>query len=275
MKKLTKSVVPIIESVFAELTQSEKVIATFFIENKDKAIDFSSNGISERIHVSEASLTRFAKKCGFTGYREFIYRYRTNINENENVQGELIQKVLTDYDEILSKTYSLIDEEQIRNIVAYFSESKRVYFYGIGSSGLVAKEMKLRFMRLGLYCDAITDPDTMKMNSALLDSDSLVIVLSISSKNPALLAAVEQAKKNNVKIVLFTANKTETYEKLCNEIVSIATRHNLSYGNRISPQFPLLVMLDAFYAYYLNSDVDNRAEKFTSTLEALDEKREE
>ena len=45
MKKLTKSVVPIIESVFAELTQSEKVIATFFIENKDKAIDFSSNGI--------------------------------------------------------------------------------------------------------------------------------------------------------------------------------------------------------------------------------------
>ena len=65
--------------------------------------------------------------------------------------------------------------------------------------------------------------------------------------------------------------KTEIYEKLCNEIVLIATRHNLSYGNRISPQFPLLVMLDAFYAYYLNSDVDSRTKKFSVTLLALDE----
>lgn len=270
MKNLTKSVVPIIESVFVELTQSEKVIGNFFIENKDKEIDFSSQAIAERIHVSEASLTRFSKKCGFSGYREFIYQYKANIDGAGKVQGELIRKVLTDYDEILRKTYSLINEEQIKNIIEYFSESKRVYFYGIGSSGLVAKEMKFRFMRLGLFCDAFTDPDEMRMNGALVDSDTLVIVLSLSSKNPALLSAVEQARKNNAKIVLFTANKTEVYEKLCNEIVLIATRHNLSYGNRITPQFPLLVMLDAFYAYYLNSDIDSRAKKFSSTLLALE-----
>ena len=269
MKKLVKSVVPLIESVFSDLTQSEKVIATFFIDNKEKDIDFSSQAIAERIHVSEPSLTRFSKKCGFTGYREFIYRYKANINEAVSVQGDLIQKVLTDYDEILSKTYSLINEEQIRNIVEYFSVAKRVYFYGIGSSGLVAKEMKLRFMRLGLICDACTDTDVMRMNSALLDSDSLVVALSLSSKTPVILSAVQQARKNNAKIVLFTANKTEIYEKLCNEIVLIATRHNLSYGNRISPQFPLLVMLDAFYAYYLNSDVDSRTKKFSVTLLAL------
>ena len=40
MKKLVKSVVPLIESVFSDLTQSEKVIATFFIDNKEKDIDF-------------------------------------------------------------------------------------------------------------------------------------------------------------------------------------------------------------------------------------------
>lgn len=49
MKKLVKSVVPLIESVFSDLTQSEKVIATFFIDNKEKDIDFSSQAIAERI----------------------------------------------------------------------------------------------------------------------------------------------------------------------------------------------------------------------------------
>lgn len=270
MKKLTKSVVPVIESVYKDLTQSEKIIADYFIENKDKNEGFSANSIANKLHVSEASLTRFSKKCGFNGYREFIYRYKANIQHGETIQDELTQKVLTDYDEILNKTFSLLDEKQIKRVVSLFTNAKRVYFYGVGSSGLVAQEMKSRFMRLGLFCDAFTDPDLMKMNSALVEDETLVVALSLSSETDAVLSAVEQAHKNKAKIILFTANKTGSYEKLCDEIISIATRKNLSYGNRISPQFPLLVMLDIFYAYYLNIDVDSRAKYFSSTLLALE-----
>jgi len=49
----------------------------------------------------------------------------------------------------------------------------------------------------------------------------------------------------------------------------------LSFGNRISPQFPLLVIIDVLYAYFLRSDFDSRQEIFSSTLSALDEDIEE
>jgi len=271
VKNLDQSVIPTIESVYTTLTDSEKTIADFFINNVEEIDDFSANYISEKLHVSEASLTRFSKKCGFNGYREFIYNYKSNMSMGSNIQRQLTKKVLADYDEILNKSYSLIDEEQIESIIKLFTDVKRVYFYGIGSSGLVATEMKSRFMRLGLYCDTLTDPDMMQMNSALVNQDSLIIALSISSKTPSLLSSLEQAYKNDAKIVLFTANINNKYEKVCHEIVSIATRKNLSYGNRISPQFPLLVILDIFYAYFLNSDVEYRKEMFSSTLSALDE----
>ena len=272
MDDLNKSVVPVIESVYENFTTLEKNIADFFINNFDKDEDFSAINISRKLHVSEATLTRFSKKCGYAGYREFIYIYKTNISENPKKHRQTTEKVLSDYDEILGKSYSLIDEEQLEHIIQYLIESKRVYFYGIGSSGLVALEMKSRFMRLGLHCDAFTDPDMIKMNSSILDEDCLVIALSISSTSPVIVSALQQVHKNNAKSVLFTANINNVLKEVCNEIVSVATSKNLSYGNRISPQFPLLVMIDIFYAYFLNSDINTRREYFTSTLLALDEK---
>ena len=271
MNNLNKSVIPIIETVYDTLTNSEKTIADFFINNIEDA-NLSASSVASNLHISEASLTRFSKKCGFSGYRQFIYEYKNNIIENPHNYQQLTKRVLADYDEILNKSYSLIDEEQIERIIQLIIEAKRVYFYGIGSSGLVAQEMKSRFMRLGLYCDAFTDPDQMKINSSLLDEDSIILGLSVSGEAPALQNAFKQAGKNKVKTVLFTANKKKPFTDICNEIVSVATSQNLSYGNRISPQFPLLVIIDIFYAYFLNSDFDSRKEIFSSTLSALDEK---
>lgn len=272
MQDLSKSAVPIIESVYDTFTNSEKTVADYFIHNMEEDEDFSASNISKKLHVSEASLTRFSKKCGYSGYREFIYAYKSNITEDSNIQHRLTKKVLADYDQILNKSYSLINEEQIERIIKLIIRAKRVYFYGIGSSGLVALEMKSRFMRLGLHCDAFTEPDMIKMNSALLDEDCVVITLSISSDSPIMLAALQQAKSNQAKLVLFTANKNNAFKDICDEIVPIATSRNLSFGNRISPQFPLLVIIDIFYAHFLNSDINTRKEHFISTLLALDEK---
>ncbi len=275
MQELDKSVVPIIESVYETLTESERIAADFFINNAEQALDFSASYVSKLLHVSEASLTRFAKKCGFSGYREFIYVYKLNITEPSNPHTQLTQNVLADYDEILNKTYSLIDEKQIEHIIQLIINAKRVYFYGIGSSGLVAQEMKSRFMRLGLVCDAFTDADLMKINSSLLDEESVVIALSISSDTAVILDSLEQAQQRNAKTILLTANRKTSVDENCDEVVSIATRKNLNFGNRISPQFPLLVIIDVLYAYFLRSDIDSRKKIFSSTLTALDEEIKE
>lgn len=272
MENLNKSAIPIIESVYNTLTNSERTIADYFINNVKEEEDFSAANIAKQLHISEASLTRFSKKCGYSGYREFIYDYKANIAEDPHVHHQLTKKVLSDYDEILNKSYSLINEEQIEHIIQLIIDAQRVYFYGIGSSGLVAQEMKSRFMRLGLYCDAFTDPDMIKMNSALLNENCVVIALSISSESLVIQTALEQAHENKVKTVLFTANRKIAFKDICDEIVSVATSKNLSFGNRISPQFPLLVIIDIFYAYFLNSDFDSRREIFSSTLSALDDK---
>lgn len=272
MDDLRKSIVPIIESVYESFTASEKIAADYFISDAQVDEDLSASSVAEKLHISQASLTRFSKKCGYTGYRQFRYEYTLNITEQPNIQRELTKKVIADYEEILNKTYSLINEEQLEKVIEMMIKAEKVYFYGRGSSGLVAEEMKSRFMRLGLYCDALTDPDMIKMNSALVDESCLIIGLSISGGSEGLITGLEQAHKNKAQTILFTANSQKSMDDFCDEVVLVATSRNLSYGNRITPQFPLLVMVDIFYAYFLGSDFDSKGQIFSSTLSALDQK---
>ncbi|MCI5972188.1 MAG: hypothetical protein MRZ08_04035, partial [Anaerococcus sp.] len=65
---LTKSVIENIESNYENFTPVEKNIADFFIHNNKKG-DFAAKKLAEKLFVSESSLSRFAQKCGFRGYR--------------------------------------------------------------------------------------------------------------------------------------------------------------------------------------------------------------
>lgn len=75
MKGYVSSLLPRIEANYHNFTNLEKTIADFFLNNTEKT-DFSAKAISGKLFVSEASLSRFAKKIGYRGYREFRINQR-------------------------------------------------------------------------------------------------------------------------------------------------------------------------------------------------------
>lgn len=162
MEYYVKSVISIIESNYHKLTSAEKTVADFFIHNNQNT-DFSSSHIAELLYTSKATLSRFAKKIGYRGYQEFIYQYENTFEEKEEKITGNTKIVLNAYQEVLNKTYNLVDEAQIGRIVGYLNKADRVLVCGCGSSGLSAKEMEIRFMRIGIDVDSMTDSDMIKM----------------------------------------------------------------------------------------------------------------
>ena len=72
-------IIPLIESYYHTFTPLERTIADFFIHNTEEQ-DFSSRNISGLLYVSEASLSRFAQKCGFHGYKKHLfYRFLQHV----------------------------------------------------------------------------------------------------------------------------------------------------------------------------------------------------
>lgn len=66
MEHFEKSIIPVIESVYPSFTPLERTVADFFIHNTDES-DLSARHVSELLYVSEASLSRFAKKMRLHG----------------------------------------------------------------------------------------------------------------------------------------------------------------------------------------------------------------
>lgn len=269
MAHFDQAVVEQIKEAYEELTAVEKSIADFFIENNED-VDFSSKSIAGRLYVSEASLSRFAKKCGYKGFREFIYNYEKNFYSQQALNiDQLTRRVLQSYQELLEKSLKLVDEQQMARVARLLSECGKTYIFGMGSSGYAAHECKLRFMRVGLNVEAVSDSHVMKMTSALVAPDTLVLAFSLSGKTRETMSAVRQAKERGAKVILVTSNQDTGLFDCCDEILYIAAQRNLEIGMDISPQFPILVMVDIFFAYYLNTDFYHKTAKYADTLAAL------
>ena len=140
MAHFDKDVIPQIEAVYATLSPTEKVVADFFIHNR-RRMDFGAPNIADILHVSLASLSRFAKKIGFAGYREFIYKYKEDLREDtaQTVPDQWSMQALSSYQELLDKSYALVNERQINALSDMLSTYQRIYVYGRGSSGLAAQ----------------------------------------------------------------------------------------------------------------------------------------
>ena len=274
MKEFEKTVIPVVESNYDNFTCTEKTIADFFINNK-KSMDFSSKSISKYLSVSEAALSRFAKKAGYNGYREFIYNYQDTFIEGESKVDGYTEEVLNVYQELLTKSYNLIDLEQIKRVIRLFSTKKRIYVYGLGSSGLVAQEFKFRFMRMGVDVESITDTHLLMVNTARINKDSIVIGFSISGTTKEVLDAMKIAKKRGATIILITSKNNTTNSNLFDEVVLTSIKKNLEYGNVISPQFPALIIVDIIYAHYIQEDRKNREAIYDLTLRAIIDRNSE
>lgn len=271
MEYYVKSVVPIIESNYDKFTAVEKVVADFFIHNQKK-MDFSIKNISELLFTSKSTLVRFAQKCGYHGYKEFIYQYEeTFIERSEKITGNT-RMVLNEYQELLNKAYSLVDEVQIAKITGYLNKAERVLVCGRGSSGLSAKEMEIRFMRIGVNVDSLSDSDMMRMSSVFQNKNSLVLGFSISGEREEVLYLLKESYNKGAKTVLFTSKSRAEFDEYCSEVVLLPSLKHLNHGNLISPQFPILVMLDIIYAYYVEQNKYIREGMHDSTLRALEER---
>ncbi|VTS72290.1 MurR/RpiR family transcriptional regulator [Streptococcus australis] len=267
MKK--QDIATIIDLHFEELTELEQEIARYFLQVDTIVDDLSSQQVTQKLHVSQAALTRFAKKCGFTGYREFVFQYQHQANKQDthsHKHSPLTKRVLRSYSNLREQTQDLIDEAQLERVAQLIEDAERVYFFGTGSSGLIAREMKLRFMRLGVVCEALTDQDGFAWTTSIMDENCLVLGFSLSGTTQSVLDSLLDAMEMGAKTILFTSAPNKNSQAYT-ETVLVASHSQSSYIQRISAQLPMLILIDLIYAYFLEINRDSKEKIFNSYWE--------
>jgi RpiR family carbohydrate utilization transcriptional regulator len=86
------------------------------------------------------------------------------------------------------------------------SKRRRIEFYGVGNSGIVAQDAQHKFFRLGVNTAACSDGHVQLMSATMLGAGDCVVVISNSGRSRDLLDAAEIARKKGATSIIITAS---------------------------------------------------------------------
>ncbi len=192
-----------IQSVYPNLTKSEKKVATYIMKHIDDIAAQTLAQMSKTARVGEATIMRFIYKLGYENIAQFkISVVRENVvnhesNDNDESPEAYAKKVF----KLMNDTIQANADQDIQRIADLIDQASHIYFFGNGTSGYGAEVAAYRFFRAGVSCEAITDIHMMAMKSALVREDELVIAISQSGDNSDMVHAAKRVKKNHCPLI--------------------------------------------------------------------------
>lgn len=238
-----------------KLTRKEHQIADYLLENPaPEKIEL----LADQIGVSASSLTRFTKKLGFSSFKEFYYRFQQQLTEHHPVvSGEKYDALHHEYINILHDFHELLDGQTAKKLCTEIHNRAGFHVFGTGFSTLAAQDLKLRFRRLGKFVEIISDIDSMDMYGPLLQSDDLLLVISLNGRNERLIKYLSTLKERNVKVGCMTSNKKSRIIAFADYVLLTSSLNGEESTGMISAQFPLLMAIDFLYYNYISQFRDS------------------
>ena len=113
---------------------------------------------------------------------------------------------------------------------------------------------------------ALTDQDGFAWTTSILDENCLVIGFSLSGGTQSIINSLIDAQAMGAKTLLVTGHPNKVKETFT-EIITVAIQSKPEYILRISAQFPMLLMIDLLYAFFLEIDREKKEKIFNSFWE--------
>ena len=250
------------------LTENDRKIIKYLLANKDTILNKTIVDLSEEIHVSPASITRFCKKVDFNSFQEMKFHLGGRPTEL-NKADDTLDTIYNYYQSIIKSTQQFISEEQTTRIVSLILNAKKVVFCGIGNSGLIANEFNSRIERMGINSNSITDTHAMLMKTSLLGESDLLICFSNTGKTKSVIDSAKLAQENHVPTVVVTNYDDTLLTKFANEVVLISSYKYIDDEKFVNSQLPGLFFLDLLIYKLLSND--KLMVNYQKTLKAINE----
>lgn len=270
------SVISKIKEMQNEMTAKEKKISKYILQHLDKIMYMNTYEIAEKCKVSQASVVRFAKKLGYSGFPEFKISFGRDmgrrdaedkvnfiyedIHETDGLD-ELVKKIVYANSNIIQDTYSILDISSIREAVNLIKQSRKIFLLGAGYSGIVAKDFHFKLWELGFHSMFESDYHIQLASISTLDENDLVFVISQGGKTVDVYNLVKEAKKKKVKIISLTQMSSNPIRDLADVKISTVIERNNFRSTALSSRIAQLTIIDILYVTLITEN-KQLAEKY-------------
>lgn len=206
--------------------------------------------IAARAGVSQPTVIRFCRTLNFKGLPEFKLALSGSISQSglpfvhaelntDDTMGDVMEKVLGNTAAALLGARRTLNEDALENAIAMLTHARRIEFYGVGNSGIVAQDAQHKFFRFGISTVAYSDTHIQLMAAAVLSPHDVLVVVSNSGSSIEVLDAVSIAKENGAQVIALT-RPDSPLAQLADCVLSVASQED---AGRYTPMVSRLLQL--------------------------------
>ena len=209
-----------IKSSLSNLAPAEQRVGKLLLTDPRTFSTLPVTELAERAQVSKPTVVRFCRSMGYEGLSDFKLKLAGSLSEGvpfihrnvgaQDSSNEVLVKVIdntvTAFLKYRNDASSAAIDKAAEAIALTLKKGKRLEFFGVGNSGIVAQDAQHKFFRLGFNTISHSDGHMQIMSASLLGPGDCLVVFSNSGRTRDLLDSCEIAKKNGATTIVVTAS---------------------------------------------------------------------
>ena len=182
---------------------------------------------------------------------------------------ESARKLFNSNIRILENTFNIIDGNDIEKATDMIINAKKVFFIGIGYSGMTAEDSNYKFSRIGFNCMSLDSSHNMIMMASLMDEDDVIVAISHSGETDEIIKTVNIAKANGASVISVTEDKSSRLRDISDVNLGYFSGESILETGSISSKLAQFFIIDLVYTQVVKEKSAEVVERKIKTTDAI------
>lgn len=251
---------PLSDETIQSLSRHELDVLKYVYEHTESVLDLSIRELSERVSYSPATVLRFCKKLGYSGFAEFKYALRAARRESGGQEAAPSTRPARSSDLMIDllnsniqATAGLIQEEQLLRTFRFFDSPMPIYIWSPGgitdTTGEYLERLLLSTGRQGVY-----RIESARLFSHLINTvgkDSLMVLISTSGTFGNTIRIGKLAQMKGLPILSITPYTSNEIADLSTVSFRFFTDQRENLGAEYTSRLPIFFTIHTIIQCYI------------------------
>lgn len=271
------SCVSYIKSIFPQLRESEKRVAEYIFSEPEQVISSPLIELSAKIGVSDASIIRFCKKIGYSGFSQFkitlardmgktdTAKTISDIDENLHSGDEprdIPYKVIHKTVQALNDTLEIFNVDEYIRAVQAIAQARNINIFGVANSASVGDDFLNKFIRIGVRTSLYSDYHQQIVAAACMEEGDLAIGISHSGVTEEPVYSLKAAREHGATTLCITNNSNSIITQYSDIVLCTASYETEYSSESMLSRITQLAIIDMLFLGVVAQDY----EKYTGIL---------
>lgn len=258
-----------IRQIYPSLAQNDRKLADFLLTNPEQARHLSSQKLAQQIGVSQSAVVKFAQKLGYKGFPALKLSLSEIVTtplpavtlHNQILSTDSLktigEKLLSEKTAALRATLDINSEQRLMQALEMLRAARKVILIGIGASGLVAKDLAYKLLKIGVVALSETDMHVQLAAVQALNEQDVLLAISFSGERREINLAAEEAQRCGARVLALTSFSPNNLQQRADHCLYTISEEPVIRSAAISSSTAQYALTDLLFMSMIQQDLES------------------